>query len=211
VTEPDVALTDYGLAVQSGMFAWLVRRGGVSGDPLVRWFFLFFGTTAVAALAGGTVHGFFLDPTTMGARILWPAALLAVGGTALAAWGIGAHLEFSPETARRVAVVATLCFAAYSAVVFALPLFVVAVINYLPPAIFLLLVFSRAALRRRDSVVLLGAVGMVLTFVGAGVQQAAVGLHPRYFNHNALYHLIQGVSLALIFASAHRLQGRRPC
>ena len=53
-----------------------------------------------------------------------------------------------------------------------------------------------------------GAWGLGLTFVAAAVQQARVGLHPRYFNHNALYHLIQGAGLFLVFRGA-RLATRR--
>ena len=50
---------------------------------------------------------------------------------------------------------------------------------------------------RRSGVAALGwgIIGLVLTFVAAGVQQAALGVHPRYFDHNALYHLIQGLAL----------------
>jgi len=36
-------------------------------------------------------------------------------------------------------------------------------------------------------------------FAASALQQLHVGLHPRYFNHNALYHLIQGIALALLF------------
>ena len=53
-----------------------------------------------------------------------------------------------------------------------------------------------------------GAWGLGLTFVAAAVQQGRVGLHPRYFNHNALYHLIQGAGLFLVFRGA-RLATRR--
>jgi len=31
--------------------------------------------------------------------------------------------------------------------------------------------------------------------VAAAVQQARIALHPNYFNHNALYHLLQAIAL----------------
>jgi len=33
------------------------------------------------------------------------------------------------------------------------------------------------------------------------LQQRGVGLHPIYFNHNALYHALQAVALLLIFVA----------
>lgn len=212
MTEPDVALTDYGLAIESGVLAWLIRRGSNPDQRLGRWFVLFFSATSGASLAGGTVHGFCLDPTTTGARILWPVALIAVGGVALAAWGIGAHLQLSADGARWVSRVAALEFAIYAgAVMFGMGTFTVAVLNYLPATTFLLCIFALAYVRLRERAALLGAAGMLLTLVAAGVQQAGVGLHPRYLTHNAFYHLIQAVSLCMVFASARQFVRRRPC
>jgi hypothetical protein len=70
--------------------------------------------------------------------------------------------------------------------------------------------------RQRDSRVLAGLVGMVLTFIAAWVQQAEIALDPVYFNHNSFYHLIQGMALFLIFWSVPALAGaeateNRPC
>ena len=212
ISEPDVTLTDYGLAIEAVVFAWLLRRRSDPEQPLGRWFVLFFASTSAASLAGGTVHGFFLDPTSTGARILWPAALIAIGGTALAAWGIGAYIQFSAKVALWISRAATLAFASYAGVVmFGTQTFTVAILNYLPPAIFLLVVFVLAHARVGDRTALVGAAGMLLTFVAAASQQARLALHPHYFTHNAVYHLIQGVALVMVFTSARGFVGRRPC
>ncbi len=52
--------------------------------------------------------------------------------------------------------------------------------------------------------------GLLLTFVAAYVQQAKIGLNPQYFNHNALYHLIQAVALGMFFLSARQLTKAAP-
>jgi hypothetical protein len=91
----------------------------------------------------------------------------------------------------------------YSVVVmFIVQTFRVAILNYLPASIFLLVVFFLTYVRVRKGPVLIGLVGIVLTFVAAGVQQAGVVVHPIYFDHNALYHVIQAVALFMIFWSA---------
>ena len=59
MTEPDVALTDYALFVECAAFAWLIARRPTDLMTLRRWTVLFFVFTALAALFGGTVHGFY--------------------------------------------------------------------------------------------------------------------------------------------------------
>ena len=49
--------------------------------------------------------------------------------------------------------------------------------------------------------------GIALAMVGSYLQQRHVGIHPVYFNHNALYHLLQAVALLLVFCTAQRLIG----
>jgi hypothetical protein len=171
MTQPAVALSDFALAIEAGIFAWLIYinrgfRGGVaSRDPsrndssargrrqaLRRWFVMFFCAAAAASLIGGAVHGFFLDPMTFAARALWPATMIAVGAAAWAAWGIGAEIALSRASARLFARVATIEIVVYAvAVVLGMRSFRAAIINYLPATVFLLAAFTLAYVRRRIS------------------------------------------------------------
>lgn len=203
MTEPDVALTDYGLALECAVFVFLLYRRSTSRRPLRTWFALFFGSIGVAALAGGTVHGFFLDVRTSGHAVLWPSALLAMGGAALSAWAIGARIQFSPERARLITMVAVMEFAGYCAfVLFVMPSFSIAIGHYLPAVVFLVIVFALAYRRTRVRPVLFAVLGLLLTLLASGLQQGRVVVHPTYFDHNALYHLIEAVALYLIFSGA---------
>jgi kynureninase len=47
----------------------------------------------------------------------------------------------------------------------------------------------------------LAAFGLILTFVASAVQIGRVALHPVYFNHNALYHAVQAIALALLYVA----------
>ena len=47
------------------------------------------------------------------------------------------------------------------------------------------------------------AVGISL--FAALIQQLRVALHPVYFNHNALYHVLQAIALDLVFLASRRL------
>src|SRR5205809_5293395 len=104
MTEPDVALTDYALALECTVFAYLLQRKEHA---------FFFGSAAVASLAGGTVHGFFPDARTLGNAVLWRITLIAIGITAVSAWAIGARVLFPAPAARRITMAAAAAFAAY--------------------------------------------------------------------------------------------------
>jgi hypothetical protein len=77
--------------------------------------------------------------------------------------------------------------------------FWVAMICYLPAALFLVVAFVVATRRPGMESASFGAWGLVLTFVAAAIQQLNISIHPVYFNHNALYHAVQAVALGLIF------------
>jgi Family of unknown function (DUF6962) len=204
--EPDVALTDLGLAVEAGCFAaWLQRRYS-PGAPLRLAFVGFFAAVALAAFLGGFTHGFLPDEQAQLYRAVWLSTLIAIGAAALASWAIGARLIFGERTADRVIAFAALLFAAYiAAIIFVSRSFAVAIVHYLPAAAFLLFAFAYAWRRRRSDFLAAGIAGVALTFVAAAVQQGRIGVHPRYFNHNALYHLIQASALLLIFLAARGL------
>jgi len=200
MTEPDVALTDYALFVECAAFAWLIARRPADRRELQPWTVLFFASTALAALFGGTVHGFFAAGTGGIGPVLWKVSMLAIGATALAGCVIGARLLFNRPEADRVFGIAAGLTAVYAAViVFVSDAFWVAVTGYLPAAAFLLAGFRRAAVRGGASWAKLGAWGLVLSFAAAAIQQLRIALHPVYFNHNALYHLVQAVALVLLF------------
>jgi hypothetical protein len=204
MVDPDVTLTDYLLAIECGVFVYLLYRNrGVRG-PLRSWFLQFFGSIGLAALAGGTVHGFFSEAGSRGQAVLWPMMMLAIGLAAVAAWSIGARLLLSEVGARRVEIAATLQFLIYAVIILlATPSYRFAIANYIPAGLFLLIVLLILHRRVKRLEVLVTAGGLILSFIAAAVQVGGVGLHPDYFDHNALYHLLEVVALFMIFRGAH--------
>ena len=205
MTEPDVAITDYLLALEAALFAVLIYRSAEASADLRGPFVVFFAATAAAAAAGGTVHGFFADAAAGPGRALWRLTMVALGVAAYGAWIIGARLLLSDDPAMVVQWLAGAVALVYAAVVLTVDdRFSLAIAHYLPPALFLLVVF---VLRLFDggAGALAGAGGMMLTFAAALVQQRRVALHRVYFNHNALYHAIQAVAIGLLFWSARQL------
>lgn len=199
ITDPDVTLTDYGLAVLCGVMAFRIWRGPRFG-PTRAWLLAFFIAAGLAPLLGGTVHGFFEVEGTAGHEALWVATLLAIGAAAVSAWGLGARLILRDGLARGLIGLAALAFVIYSAAVLGgSRTFRVAVLHYLPAALFLLVTVLIAFRRSGHRGFLLGALGLVLTFGAAAVQQLGIGVHAVWFDHNALYHVVQAVALILFY------------
>jgi len=206
MTELDVALTDYALVIECALFCTLALRWQATDRRLRALWVAFFASIGAGSLVGGTVHGFFQAEDSAGHDILWLAALLALGVASTAMWLIGARVQLRDPVATWVQRAAAATLIAYALVVlFVNSRFYVAILMYLPATVFLLAVMTLAWRRTRSSHLACGIAGLSLTFVAAAVQQLRVAIHPVYFNHNALFHVIQGISLFLLFVSARFL------
>jgi hypothetical protein len=163
----------------------------------------FFFSIAIAAAAGGTVHGFFLDESSLGYRILWPFTLIVMGITALSGVHIGTSLQLSRTTAIYINRVALAVFMTYFVIVlFIRRDFLIAILDYLPALVFVGGAFKLAHRRQKKPAFLIGFLGVCLMLFAAAAQQAKVGIHPRYFDHNAVYHVLQAIALFMVFLAA---------
>src|SRR5438477_4216922 len=106
MTEPDVALTDYAVALEGVVLFILLRTGARHQGRLLSWFGLYFASVSAACAFGGTVHGVFVDERSHGYGILWPLTLLAVGVTTSSTWAIASDLLLSGRLSRWVFVCA---------------------------------------------------------------------------------------------------------
>lgn len=205
IEETDVALTDYALAMECALFTHLLCRPSLQRSPLRCWFVVLFVSATVAPALGGTVHGFFNDESNPVHRVLWPATLVALGGVPLAAWFIGADVLKLGPSRPWIGIGATILFLAYAGVLLGVSdNFLIAVVHYIPAAVFLFVALLIQYARLRESWIWTGISGLVMLFVGAGVQQSGITLHPVYMTANALYHVIQGVAFLLLFLYARR-------
>lgn len=206
MTEPAVALTDYALALECAVFVIALARLDARDRALRLWFAVFFASIGAASVLGGTVHGFFLAASSPGRRILWPATLLAIFVTSLSAWNIGAILQLDERKAVMVRRFAIAQLALLSLIVlFVTSKFYIGIIAYLPSALFLILALLTTYRRDPDPPIRWGIAGLSFILAGSAMQQLRIGIHPIYFNHNALYHVIQGAALGMIFVAARSI------
>jgi len=210
ILDPAVSLTDYAIAVEGVILAALLLRAPKSAGRF--WFVLFFTFIAIAALLGGTVHGFVPDEATHMYTILWGATLVSIGLVTVAAAMAAANSGWGSTVRRVVATITIIGFVAYcNELLFVGQEFRMAIVVYLPATVFLLISFIAAYFRvgraaGREPTILVGAVGMLLTFAAAGVQQTSLAI--GRLDHNAVYHVIQAVALVMIYFGARALRCR---
>jgi hypothetical protein len=205
MTEPGVTLTDYGLTLLCLVLGTLIWKKTERG--LFRaGFAAFFISLTFASASGGTVHGFFSNPQTLGYRILWPLTLISIGIAAFSIWCIAASMLFEERRAQLICKIMLGIFIIYGIAVLAfIRDYLIAIIHYLPATMALLAAFLKRYSKYHEKELFSGIMGIVMTFVAAGIQQAGIGFHPVYFDHNAFYHVVQAVGLYLIYVCARHL------
>ena len=170
MNEPMTVLTDYALAAVSTFL-------GLKLIPHSRFWALAFLALALAALLGGTWHGFWHNDT------LWKATTLSVG---VASFGMVAGSAIAVTTGRlqtALIVFGVVKLGAYTAWMLYHDDFIWVVADTAAA----LLIVGVLYLRRFNGWMLAGVAVSVL----AGLAQASgLRLH-EHFNHNDLYHVIQ--------------------
>jgi len=201
--EPGVALTDFALALENALLAFLLSRVPGPAGKLRLWFVVFFSAVALGALLGGISHGFAPNVWIFDHEVLWSATMISIGLAGLGAWMSAAHLRNCDRARTGERIVGWTVFLAFVFVVlFVSQDFKYAIFAYLPATLFLLLSFVGWWRRSRQSAAILGSGGVLLTFVAAAIQQSTLSLHPIYMNNNVIYHLVQAVALGMVFVAA---------
>jgi uncharacterized protein DUF6962 len=207
IAEPDVALTDFALAVEAGWLGALVFRRGAP-TPARRWWTAFFWSVGAGALLGGVSHGFMPPPYGVAGAVLWRVTLLTIGAATLSVWGAGA-LALGGRAVPAIVTVASVLFAGYTAVVLLVTdVFAIVIAHYAPAALFLFGVLVRAWRRTRAPAALAGVLGLLVLAAGSLVQWARLGIAPLHLTHNAVYHLFEMLALVLLCKAARWLSTR---
>ncbi len=205
IHEPDVVFTDLGLAVLGAYLGWRLWNAPDRGTLRMAGAILL-GGLASAALWGAIFHAFFPAGTaTLTGFIVWiPVALsvLVVGATLLDL-GLRCLLPRLAPPKRRV-IVATYAVAFAAVVLLVDESFSTIVRFYGPAVVFFLIAAAREAMRTRAVGWTLVTAGFAVSVTAAVIQQTRVAIHPVYFDHNAVYHVVQGGAVILLYFGFRR-------
>lgn len=205
VHEPAVVLTDLGLAI---LGAWFARRltGTASRGTLGRGPAVLMAGLASAAFWGAVFHGFFPGGTeTLPGFIAWIPVSLSIVVAAAALLELALRLlvpALGERTRRRIVI---LYAAAFATIVLLVDESFGAIVRFYVPALLLFLIGATARAIREGGGWTSIALGLGLSGGAALLQQLRVALHPVYFDHNALYHVVQAGALVLLYSGFRRV------
>jgi hypothetical protein len=196
IAEPMTVFTDYGLAVVGAALA-LALRARAEGQASRRLWAACFAAVALAAVTGGTSHGWAPRMDEAARVALWRVtyALVGLGNLFILSGAVVAATRAGLKAALLAAL--ALRFLVWFAFISMQPEFRYVVYDYAGTLVGLL-VFA-AWLRRRG---LPGATwivaGVLASLAGAAIQRAGLGPSPS-FNHNDLFHVVQALGLYLYY------------
>lgn len=200
IHDPDVVFTDLALALLGAYLGWRLWTAPNRGR-MTRTGVVIMGALASAAFWGAMFHAFFPAGTATAAGFMaWVPVVLSILAVAAALLELGLRVSAPrlPPRARH-AIVATYA-ASFAAVALLIDASFATIVRFYAPILFLfLIVAGRQAVRNRNAGWTLLAVSFAISLAAAALQQARVSIHSEHFDHNAVYHVLQGVALVLLY------------
>jgi hypothetical protein len=200
IHDPDVVFTDLGLAILGGYLGWRLwtaagRSAMARQGAVILW------ALASAAFWGAVFHAFFpLGTRTSSGFLAWVPVVLSIVAVAGALLDLGLRVSVPRLPPRgRWAIVALYALAFASVTLLVDSSYGVIVRFYAPVLVLFLIAATVHAARTRSPGWTQIAVSFAISLLAAALQQARVALHPEYFDHNAVYHVLQGVALVLMY------------
>ena len=197
IREPTAMVTDYALAVMAVWLGWrLMERGTRLSAPRL-WGLSFF-ALALAAVAGGTSHGFAAHLGELGNLLAWRLTVYSIGVASLCFLAAAAQAYLRRRTRRVLVGLALAEFAVYAVWIANHDDFLYVIYDYAPAMAVVLALALRSWRSGGDPSGPWVVGGILVSFAAAGIQTTGFRWH-QYFNHNDLYHLVQMAGLYLLF------------
>jgi hypothetical protein len=206
IHDPDVVLTDLALALLGSYLGWRLAtapgRGPMRGSGVV-----IMGALASAAFWGAIFHAFFPGGTaTRSGFIAWIPVVLSILVVAAALLELGLRVAVPRLPTRARLSIVTAYAAAFAMLTLLVDESYATIVRFYAPTVLLFLIAAaRQAVRSRSAGWTLIAASFAISAVAAALQQARVPIHPEHFDHNALYHVLQGIALVLLYRGFRRV------
>ena len=207
ITEPMTMATDYLLAVVSVGVAWrlLVARGRAD-RALVLWAAAL-ALTGLAALTGGTFHGFPMMMPQGAVVAVWEITMIAIGLASFCFAGAIIYAVFTGPPRTLLLLLFGLKLFLYLVFLTRNDDFRVAIYDYTPTMIAVLIAEVYVWWTSRNRGALWISVGIIVSFAGAIVQMGGRGFH-EYFNENDIFHVVQMIGVYCFYRGGFYLYDR---
>jgi hypothetical protein len=205
IHDPDVVLTDLALALLGAYLGWRLATAPSRG-AMTRSGVVIMGALASAALWGAIFHAFFpMGTATLAGFVAWIPVVLSILVVAAALLELGLRVAAPRLPASPRGAIVAVYAAAFAAVALLVDESYATIVRFYAPVVLLFLaVAGRQAVRSRSTAWTLIAVSFAISVVAAALQQARVSIHREHFDHNAVYHVLQGIAIVLLYQGFRR-------
>lgn len=166
---------------------------------------LFFTGFALAALFGGTWHGFYSGFDSAEGQVVWWCSMVCAGASTAGLAVTGCEL-LGVRNRAALLMASGVFLAAFGAYTWNDPRFLLALLATAAGTLVCLTGLLRAARRRPPGAPAWLAIAALAISVGAALaQQAGLAVHPVHFDHNATYHVLLLPALGMFYAGLRRV------
>ena len=199
-------LTDYLLAIFTLVLSGrLFQVNEAKRQKSVQlWNFAFI-ATAIAALLGGTSHGFTLHLSEFATAAIWKGTIYSIGFASFFMLSGTIIASVTNPLRRWLLALAVLKLLIYALWMFTHDDFKYVIFDYVPAMVGVILLQAHAFRKRRARGAYWIIAGVLVSFAAAGVQMSGFTVH-QHFNHNDIYHVIQMGAMYLLYRGAALLQ-----
>jgi hypothetical protein len=209
VTEPMTMITDYAMGALAFVLAMRLLVDANAGRQLSgRLWAAAFVMTAIAAFLGGTYHGFIQFMPGAAGRAMWKATLMAtgVGSACLLAAAVTAATAGALHRALVAVIVVKLVVYAWT--IASNDRFTLVIADYGTALVAIVLAAWALGPSGLTPAAWWVTSGVAVAVVAGIIQWAHLAPHAR-FNHNDLFHLVQMISLYLLYRGGLLLHDMR--
>jgi hypothetical protein len=209
ITEPMTMATDYLLAVICFGVSWKLLVTPERRDRSIVLWASALASTGLAALAGGTYHGFRTTMPSPADVVSWKITMIAIGLASFSFAGAIIQTLFTGRLRTLLLWVFALKLFAYFVVLTRYDDFQLAIYDYTPTMIGVLMAEFYVWWKRRGREALWIVAGILVSFIGAIIQMGGRGFH-EHFNHNDIYHVVQMIGVYCFYRRRSLATGAGP-
>ena len=211
ILEPTTMITDFAITATGWWAAWRLLTSDEHRRYRCRRLWgagLFF--VGLGALLGGVMHGFAAYLGDTGNLIVWKSTVYAIGlSLVFVVAGTISGTPMKAATAKSLRLLNLIVFVLYAAWMIRHDDFLYVIYYYGPTMLVVAAIHGWAHVRHRSNGAIGIVSGVVVTLLGAAVQQSGISIH-AHFNHNDLFHIIQILGLVLFFKGVSALRAEAP-
>jgi hypothetical protein len=205
--EPMTAITDYIITILTFVLGYLLLLVAFDDDQtsILLWSAGFF-FTGLGAFFGGTSHAFREQLGEKKNAPIWFLTMISIGIASALILAGTIQSSINPGWFRQILIaIIILSLLGYLVRIQKHREFYNVILYYAPCMVFILILKTYTSLSLDDSSSIWIILGIIIAFVGAGIQASGFSLH-KHLNHNDIFHFVQMVSTYFLYEGVTRME-----